>query len=319
MKATEALKALFTQYRKDKLTKKVMPRCPNSKLSSIRLDARSYSLFMEKQEVSILTVDGRKRYPLIVPPYYASYFKDWKHCSADLCIDKSSNQVYIHIVFEKDIEDTKPTGNYIGIDRGINNIAVCSNNNFYGSRKLKQLVFKYNRLRRQLQKKGTQSAKRHLHKLKQKERRFRADINHQISKNIVASLNSGDTIVLEKLTGIRNKRLRKPQRTMLNNWSYFQLEEFLTYKAQAKGINIVYVDARYTSQGCSSCGFVDRKNREGHGFCCRECGFSLNADLNASRNIGRKALLGYMLGNGGCCQSAYCKRSNSTYKPSVLC
>lgn len=298
MKATEALKSIFTKYRKDKRTKKIMPRCPQSKLSSIRYDARSYSIFFERKEISLLTVDGRKKYSLKVPDYYASYFKDWKQCSADLCIDKQSNKVFLHIAFEKDITDTALNGNYIGIDRGINNLAVVSNNKFFGSRHLKQLVFKQNRLRKQLQQKGTQSAKRHLRKLRKKEQRFRADINHQISKNIVASLSAGDTIVLEKLTGIRYKRLRKPQRTMLNNWAYLQLEQFIIYKAQAKGINIVYVDARYTSQGCSKCGFVDRKNREGHGFCCRECGFSLNADLNASRNIGKKALLGYILGNG---------------------
>jgi len=62
--------------------------------------------------------------------------------------------------------------------------------------------------------------------------------------------------------------------------------ENIEYKAQAKGIRVVYVDARYTSQKCSRCGYISRSNRidQSH-FVCKHCGFSLNADLNASRNI----------------------------------
>ena len=121
-------------------------------------------------------------------------------------------------------------------------------------------------------------------------------IIHQISKQIVNSLKPGDTIVLENLTGIRNKRLRKAQRKLINNWSYFQLEQFITYKAAAKGISVKHIDARYTSQRCSRCGFICRSNRKSQSdFCCNKCGFRLNADLNASRNICNKHLDSYKL------------------------
>ncbi len=40
-----------------------------------------------------------------------------------------------------------------------------------------------------------------------------------------------------------------------------------------------------TSQTCSKCGHVSRSNRKGKQFKCVHCGFSLDADLNASRNI----------------------------------
>ena len=289
MKATEALKGVFAKEKK-------YIRCPKSKLCSARYDKNSYTLFLDQKQVSLLTISGRKRYALIVPEYYQELFKTWKNTSADLCIKK--NTVYLHIVFEKDITDTQPNGKLIGIDRGINNIAVVSNNQFFGGGQVKNLVNRYRRLRKLLQKKGTKSAKRHLKKVKDKERRFRADINHQISKQIISSLNPGDTIVLEDLTGIRNKRLRKEQRTMINSWSFFQLEQFLTYKANAKGIGIEYIDARYTSQRCSKCGYICRSNRKEHSFCCKECGFRLNSDLNASRNICMKALESYKLSSG---------------------
>jgi IS605 OrfB family transposase len=289
MKATEALKGVFAKQKK-------YITCPKSKLCSARYDKNSYTLFLDQQQVSLLTISGRKRYQLIIPEYYKELFKTWKNTSADLCV--KNNTVYLHIVFEKDITDTQPNGKLIGIDRGINNIAVVSNNKFFGGGQVKNTVNRYRRLRKLLQKKGTKSAKRHLKRLRGQERQFRADINHQVSKRIIQSLHAGDTIVLEELTGIRNKRLRKEQRTMINSWSYYQLEQFLIYKAETKGIGIEYIDARYTSQRCSKCGHTCRSNRKQHSFECKECGFRLNADLNASRNIVVKALDSYKLSNG---------------------
>jgi IS605 OrfB family transposase len=289
MKATEALASVFT-----KTEHKDYGSQPVSVSQSIRYDANSYSLFLDKKIVSLLTISGRKRSSLEIPAYYQEMFSTWKHCSAELCVIK--NKVYLHVVFEKEISDVPTNGTFVGIDRGINNLAVSSNNKFFGGGIIKKQVRKYQRLRSKLQKKGTKSAKRHLKKLSLKERRFRADVNHVISKQIVASLQPGDTIVLEDLKGIRKSKLRKKQRTMLNSWGFFQLEQFLLYKAQAKGISLVHIDARYTSQGCSNCGHISKKNRKTQAsFCCVKCGFKLHADLNASRNIVVKHLNSYKL------------------------
>ena len=288
MRATEALASAFTKTKYKKYGSQ-----PKSKLCSVRYDKNSYSLFIKKNIVSLLTISGRKKYNLIIPKYFQEQFATWKSCSADLCIN--NKKVYLHIVFEKENNDTVSTGKLIGIDRGINNLAVVSNNKFFGGGIIKKQITKYQRLRSSLQSKGTKSAKRHLKKLNNKEKRFRADINHKISKNIIQSINPGDTIVLEELTGIRNKRLRKKQRTLINNWSFFQLGQFITYKAMFKGVDVKYIDARYTSQRCSKCGHTCRSNRKQHSFECKECGFKLNADLNASRNICNKHLDSYKL------------------------
>ena len=47
----------------------------------------------------------------------------------------------------------------------------------------------------------------------------------------------------------------------------------------------MYVNPAYTSQQCSGCKYIARTNRDGANFKCKNCEFSLNADLNASRNI----------------------------------
>src|SRR5262249_46541020 len=102
---------------------------------------------------------------------------------------------------------------------------------------------------------------------------------------------SGSTIVFENLTNIRDRvthRKGEGQRRM-HSWSFAQLDTFTTYKAQAKGIQVVKVDPRYTSQQCSRCGYQARTNRRSQSLVlCRSCGYCLSADLNASINIREK-------------------------------
>jgi IS605 OrfB family transposase len=278
MKSTESLKAILKKRRK------YVPKCPVSNLCAIRYDKNSYSLFPDRQELSLLLISGRRRLPLHISEYHQQYFSaGWKHCSADLCI--SGQSVYLHIVFEKDIPDTSVSGKIIGVDRGINNLAVTSEARFYNGKQVKKRCDRFRQLRKQLQKKGTKSAKRHLARLAGKERRFKADINHQVAKQIVNDIKPGDTIVLENLSGIRNNKRRKAQRIMVNGWNFLQLEEFLVYKAEAKGIAVEYIDPRYTSQHCLACGNTSRNNRDGALFSCRKCHFKMNADLVGSKNI----------------------------------
>ena len=298
MKATESLKAVKALKKKGQKIS-----CPVSKRCSIRLDVRSYNVWFDRKEASMMVVGGRKKFRIDIPKYFERYL-DWKHTSADLCVDHK-NRVFLHIVFEKEITDTPENGTLVGIDRGIKKLATTSTNKFFGGGHVKQVSDKYREQRKQLQSKGTRSAQRHLAELKRKERRFRADVNHCISKQIVEGLQPGDTIVLEKLTGIRKrarrltkaqkqagqKTVRKDQRREINCWNFFQLEQFLTYKAAEKGIRVVFVDPRYTSQRCSRCGHIVRANRKRQDlFKCRKCGFSHNADLNAAKNICLKYL-----------------------------
>jgi len=285
VKATEALAS--TQVSKKK-GKKVS--CPKNKCSTIRYDDRSLTVDFANRTINILTLKGRVRLPIFVPKHFEQYLT-WKRCSADLFQVKG--KTFLHIVFEKETEDVEPSGKMIGIDRGIRKLATVSDNRFYGGGRIKRLSERYERLRSALQSKGTRSAKRHLAKISRSERLMRKDINHCIAKQIVKDLEKGTTIVLEKLTGIRGgaTKFRKPQRKEVNKWNFFQFEQFLTYKAMAKGCQVVYVDARYTSQRCSKCGHIHKGNRQNQSnFKCRKCGFQLNADLNASKNIVLKYL-----------------------------
>jgi IS605 OrfB family transposase len=145
-----------------------------------------------------------------------------------------------------------------------------------------------------LQAKGTKSAKRHLRQLSGKQFRRRKDHDHVLSRRIVQHTPTGATIALENLKNIRetsvmgrgknNKNVDNKRR--LHSWSFAQLYSFVEYKAEARGIQVVKVDPRHTSQTCSRCGYQHRANRRSQSlFLCRQCGYCLNADLNAAKNI----------------------------------
>ena len=104
-------------------------------------------------------------------------------------------------------------------------------NTFYSSKNINNRRARYAYLRKELQSKGTRSAKRKLKRLSGRERRFVTDVNHCISKQIV---NAEYTVfALEDLSKIRvQKRRGKEFDRKLNNWSFYLLEQFLGYKAE---------------------------------------------------------------------------------------
>ncbi|WP_326724152.1 MULTISPECIES: transposase [unclassified Streptomyces] len=188
---------------------------------------------------------------------------------------------------------------FLGVDLGIVNIAATSDGVRHSGRRMNRRREADRTLRSKLQKKGTKSAKRRAKKCAGKEQRRARDINHKISKRIVAAAQrTGRGIALETLTGIRERvRLRKPQRVTLHSWSFHQLGTFITYKAQRAGVPVVYIDAAYTSQECSRCHHTERKNRPSQAiFTCRSCGFVDHADHNSSHNIAARGWMAWVRG-----------------------
>ncbi|MGB9858903.1 MAG: RNA-guided endonuclease TnpB family protein [Moorellaceae bacterium] len=119
-----------------------------------------------------------------------------------------------------------------------------------------------------------------------KERRWMADLNHRIAKAIIDSCDPGDVILMEDLRYIRERiRAAKEQRLLQHSWAFGQLGKFIEYKAAERGIDVVYVDPRHTSQRCPRCGSTNRSNRHGHLFRCTSCGFAGHADIVAATNI----------------------------------
>ena len=75
---------------------------------------------------------------------------------------------------------------------------------------------------------------------------------------------------------------------VLRNWSYFELQQFVEYKAKREGIDVKYIDPYHTSQVCNCCGHYEPDQRISQDtFKCASCGTEMNADYNASKNIAK--------------------------------
>lgn len=329
VKATESLKSAFALSKKatrenksrEKQGKKpLMVGQPSMKRPTIRYDVRSYSIKLLQGKVSLATTTGRQHLAFSLPAFYQGY-ATWNTASADLFQDRQGKW-WLHVVVVMDVEDINKSDVVVGIDLGIAHPATDSNGNFYGSPDWGNIEQRTRALRSRLQSKGTKSAKRHLKRLSGRQKRFRRDCDHVLSKRIVTAQPPGTTIVFENLTDIRTRISHgKAQRRNLHSWSFAQLQAFVSYKAQAQGVEIGFVAPRYTSQKCNQCGHRERRNRPSRAeFLCKLCGHSEHADLNAARNIRDNFVLAFSSSGptvtrpiaGGSAQNA-----GATCKPTV--
>lgn len=187
---------------------------------------------------------------------------------------------------------------FVGVDRGIVNLATTSDGTNYQGLRLSRYRRWQARKRTELQKKQTRSATRRLARRTQKEQRHATHVNHKISKEIVSvAQRTGRGIAVEELGGIRERvRLRRDQRATLSSWPFHQLGEHLRYKARQAGVPFMEVDPRHTSQRCPRCGHTEKANRSTREhFCCRRCGLAGPADHVAGVNVRNRARSAWVL------------------------
>ncbi|MEV7027477.1 transposase, partial [Kitasatospora sp. NPDC093558] len=262
-------------------------------------DDRCLSWQLDRQTVSVWTTGGRlKNVRFVCSDDALTMLREHRKGESDL-IERDGEFYLIATceVPEKPLNENPAS--FIGVDLGIANIATTSTGYRAAGRGLNRHRKRQRDLRRKLQAKGTKSAKRLLKKRARKEARHAANVNHIVAKTIVTTAErTGQGIALEDLTGIRDRvRHRKDQRTTVHSWSFHQLGQYIAYKAKRAGVPLVYVDPAYTSQECSRCHHIDRKNRVDQAtFACRACGTVMHADVNSSHNIARKGEVAWTAG-----------------------
>lgn len=273
--------------------------------AAVTLDRRLFS-YKKGSVVSIWTRSGRIKVPF--------------HCHQDVVLSSMTEAklvlkngvFYLHQAVEVPEAPQFEASDWLGVDLGIKNVAVTSDGDCYTGAHLNSLRKRKARLRGKLQSKGTKSAKRLLRKLSGKEKRFTSHVNHVISKRVVQKAKDTQRgVALEDLKGIRERLGRtktnpsnapksitvsRPARTALNRWAFSQLRLYVEYKALRNGVPVRVVCPKYTSQRCSQCGYVAKKNRKTQEhFECGRCGYAANADHNAARNISYVARWGERL------------------------
>jgi putative transposase len=289
--AVRAIGKAVECFRRDKT------RCPVFKpLGAMTYDERIMS-FKGPVAVSLLTLEGRQIIPMVYGEYQRERFDRIKG-QCDLIYRGGK----FYLLASMDFPEKPPVEikEFIGVDLGVVNLATTSDSERISGSGVEAVRVKYHRIRRTLGRKTHRSNKRRTRKnarramkrIGNRESRFRRDVNHVISRKIVdLAKDTGRGIALENLTHIRSRaRFRKKQRSRMGGWAFAQLRSFLTYKGQMYGIPVVAVDPRNTSRTCEACGHCEKANRKSQSeFQCRSCGHSVNADIQAARNIAAKA------------------------------
>lgn len=244
---------------------------------------------LKDNNISVIHPNKRFKFEFEYPEYFSD-LKTAKFRSATLNFKKATNEIILNLQFEIPDANLRTEGEILGVDCGLYNVISCSNGFQYKGNQIRKYQRKTLFNKRNIQAKGTKSAKRKLKKLSGKQVRFSKDVNHCLSKCLVNTPNI-KTIVFENLKGIRKQRKGRKLNKWLSSWTFYQLQTFTKYKALSKGIEVAFVDPRYTSQKCSNCGNIDKKNRNQHQFKCTQCDFKLDADLNAALNIKQNYIL----------------------------
>ncbi len=220
-------------------------------------------------------------------------------------LTKHGNNHYLHINIEnskkpkynkdKD-EDEDNDHTFIGVNLNESNITLSAVNKkgevletlLLEYKQIKSIKHKYFTIRKRKQKHGKKLI------LHDKEERVIKNLVHKISRITEEYSKKFDNpvLVLENLTNIRNNiESSKKNNRRLHNWNFKKLKHYITYKTEWSGIYVHEVSPDYTSQTCSNCSYTSKNNRENGEFVCKKCGFELNADLNAARNIASIPLL----------------------------
>jgi putative transposase len=268
------------------------------KHAAMPYDSRILS-FKDDDRASILTLGGRIIVPITMGLRQRERFSLAKG-QCDL-VRRKDGKWFLLVTVDVPEAAPIPPKDFIGVDFGVINLATDSDGDVYTNTETEQVRQKRNKVRRSLGRKAgkvkrsgkrPKQIKRKLKVLSGKERRFKANENHRISKRIVEK--ATDTrrgIGLEDLTEIRERtRFRKTQRDKMSKWSFAELRGFIEYKAKLAGVAVIAVDPRDTSRTCPECGHIEKGNRPVRAlFMCRSCGHFDHADVVGATNIASAA------------------------------
>ena len=235
----------------------------------------------------------------------------YKACSSSIQIKKMNgrSRIFLLLCVEVPNEEHKQIkGKVIGIDLGLNvpiyaaandgpeRKAIGSRDAFLNQRATFQRRFRsLQRLQMTKGGRGRTHKLEPLERLREAERNWVKNQNHLFSKEVVdfAVQAGAEVIQMEKLKDFGRDRsgdVKDDKKFVIRNWSYFELQTMIEYKAKRAGIKVRYVNPAFTSQTCSECG-KEGKRESIHFQClnpeCKCYGQDIHADYNGARNIAR--------------------------------
>jgi putative transposase len=216
-------------------------------------------------------------------------------------IKRDGDQWYVCFSCEVAASPLPETDTATGIDLGLLHFATLSDGTtMENPRHLRRGLKKLKRAQQQLARARQGShrrarAKGRVARLHRKVRNQRADFCHKAARQVV---NTYGTLVFEDLA-VRNMGQNHCLALSISDAGWGQFIQFCSDKAASAGRRVLFVDPRYTSQVCSGCGAIARKELSERWHSC-PCGCELDRDHNAAINILR---LGRSQQAGSACRS----------------
>jgi len=153
---------------------------------------RSIMSFKGVDRVSLLTLEGRVIVPFVMGERQQERFS-LAEGQSDL-IRRKDGKWFLLVTADAPDKTPAPVKEFIGVDLGVVNIATDSDGEVYACDKVEEVRRHYRKTRRSFQKKAAErkrsgrrpkNVRRKLKDLSGRERRFKTDTNHCISKKIV--------------------------------------------------------------------------------------------------------------------------------------
>lgn len=239
--------------------------------------------------IKLSTLEPRK--PIMLPVAKNKYYEAIKGRRVNFIQLNKDRDGYISVGFIKDIASEKISfkTERVSIDLGLVNLLTFNEGSMYGRTyfysKLKEYDKKISTLCARLQRSNLcPRSSRRYRKLVDSLRAFlKNEICRVMNKSFKRFLPKH--IVVERLD-LRSPRLSKRLNRLISNFGRSIIKSKLNDFSEKYGVTIEEVNPAYTSQTCSSCGYVAKKNMRSQSvFICACCGLKLHADINAARCI----------------------------------
>ena len=204
-----------------------------------------------------------------------------------LSVTKRNDRWYVSFAAQSKPKPLPETGKQIGIDLGLEKLAMFSDGNGYEPDKFfRKSEEKLKKAQQRVARRKKGSARRRkartlVAKIHEKIANQRLDSYHKKAKELVENY---DGFVVENLNikgMVKNKHLSKSIHDAA--WSMFL--SILKFKAESAGREFIKVNPRNTSQICSDCGHAVKKSLNVRVHKCPYCGLVLDRDVNAAINI----------------------------------
>ena len=200
-----------------------------------------------------------------------------------------SEQYYLSVLVDKQLEPKLQTPSVIGIDLGIKDFVITSEGQVFENLHFKKSeTNKLKRFQRQLSRKKEGSKNREkarikLAKLNQKIRNKKLHYLHQVSNQLVSE---NQIICMEDLN-VKGMMKNHNLAESIQEMNFGEFKNLLTYKCLQYERQLVFINRFYpSSKICHCCGYVNKSLKlSDRQWVCPECGFLIERDYNAALNI----------------------------------